>query len=231
MNLAKLVGDAVDRVFAEEPGLHGFTRHDAKEGESFRRYYRATSYSEREIQVYRDKYWTKGGGKAYVELFCLIPEVQRVLGGVEQSWLKPDYSKPIICFQFRTSPNATEPMWEIRTPEDVAVFETNLGRWLTSEGLPWLNRLDTREGLLDYLARAGDHIYLARLRAHWGQRETAMQHVAAYLKTLPRQIERQLQSLTDAGLLSKDDQTFLLKASIQVDEEYRRRVQAWLKEI
>jgi hypothetical protein len=93
-----------------------------------------------------------------------------------------------------------------------------------------LNRLDTREGLLDYLARAGDHIYLARLLAHWGRREAAMRHMTAFLNALPRQIERPLQSLTDAGLLTTDDQALLLKASIQNDEEYRRRVQTWLKE-
>jgi hypothetical protein len=230
MNLAKQVGDAVDRVFADEPGLRGFTKHDTKSGDSFRRYYMATAYAEREIQVYRDKYWTKDGGKVYIELYCLIPEVQQLLGGVEQSWLNPDYSKPIICFQYRTSVDADETLWEICTPGDIAAFEMELRRWLTSEGLPWLNRLDSREGLLGYLARDGDHIYLARLLAHWGRREAAMRHMTAFLNALPRQIERPLQSLTDAGLLTTDDQALLLKASIQNDEEYRRRVQTWLKE-
>jgi hypothetical protein len=38
-----------------------------------------------------------------------------------------------------------------------------------------------------------------------------------------------LQTLTDAGLLSSDDQAILLKASIQSNEDYQRRIQAWLE--
>jgi hypothetical protein len=229
VNLAKLVGDAVDRVFREAPELSPFARRDARDGASLRRYYHATAYAEREVDVYRDKYWTKNGGRIFAELYCLIPEAQRVLGGVEQSWLSPDYAKPLIYFQYRTSLDANDARWEVNTPADVASFEAGLHAWLTSKGLAWLDALNSRDGLLDYLARNQSHVDLARLSAHWGSAGEARNHVVRYLNTLPRQNERALKLLTEAKLLSREDEAYLIKASLQSNEEYARRVRAWLE--
>ena len=149
MTLAQRIGTAIDRIFAENEALRCFERWDAKDGMSLRRYYAATPYSEREVSIYRDKWWTKDGGTIRMELYCLAADVQLAFTGVEQRWRALDYTQPIAVLQYRLGAHAVDaPLeWTIRSSDDLPRLGADLARWLPDEGLRWFGELDHREGV------------------------------------------------------------------------------------
>lgn len=226
MSLSRAVGAAVDAVFAVAP-LQAFSRLDAARHASIRCYYRRVPGAEWEITVYRDKWWGKAGGRVYLELFCLVAEVQRLLGGCEQSWLNPDYSRPLEVFQYRTSNPDDDTQWEITSVADVVPFTDAVREALQRRGLPWLESLTTREGVVDHLLASGAHLTLAALLVGYGDAVAARAAFARYLCGYPREIDGALAQMTTLGVIDAAEQATLARASLQAQEAYARAVQQW----
>jgi hypothetical protein len=229
MSLTKRIAHVVDQVFNEEDALRAFRLLEAKDGISFRRYFRQGPYSECEVSIHRSKWWTAKGGEVFGELYCFIPEVQLAVYGVQQSWLAPAQGTDLFYVQFRTS-GCGEPFEQsVAGSDDLAGFERGLRRWLRSVALPWLQQFESRQGVLEHVERKEDSYLLALLHAYFGELTKAKQSTARFLAGLPRSIEGQLVALGERGLVSAEDKGYLLKASIQSSEEYGRRVQTWLE--
>jgi len=245
MALANDVTAAIDRVFTQERRLQCFVRHGAADGVSFRAYVRATGTTQCQVLVYRDKWWSRTGGTIYGELYCLVDAVQFALTGAGQSLADPDFGRPLHAFQYRTSPvgmasvgmaaaasegtvdRVFDPVWEVRSPDDVAAFEDGLGGWLRVAGSDWFEQFERPDGVRRFLAARGDHVTLALLAATAGDPDAARACVTDWLAGLPRDIERRLDALLAAGAITPDDDAFLRRASIQSRDEYARRVLVW----
>ena len=214
MSLAKHIGVAIDRIFKDEESLAKFSKLEKSDGSSFRRYYMATNYSEREVCVYRDKWWSKSGGRLFVELFCFPEEYQLALSGRQQTWIEPDFNQPLHHFQYRTSNTENSMQWEIQSLEDVGRFKKELWSFLTDEGLVWFNQFDSTERVLEYLSKRNYHVDLAQMLDYLGRIDETKKEVEAYVLTLPRQNELQLERLRERSLLSTEETEFLQKASM-----------------
>ncbi len=225
--LRRAVAAAADAVFAH-PRLAGFARLDAGGGHWIRRYYRRRGDDEHEIAIYAGKHWGAGGGLVYAELFFLGADVQRALGGGEQSWLDPDYARPLAVLQYRTAREAVNTEWRIASGDDVETFAAALGAFLPGEAHDWFAALSTPDGVVAWLERQARHLSLACLHAHLGNRDAALAALRDYLRDRPRQIEDDLARLVACGLISAADGDELQRASLQHEEEYARRVAAWL---
>lgn len=229
MSLTKRVVHVIDQIFEEKDGLRSFRLVETTDGVFFRRYFRQGPYAEGEISIQRSKWWTAKGGEVFGELYCFIPEVQLAVHGVQQSWLAPDPESPLFYFQFRTS-GCGEPFEQsVTSNDDLSGFEQGLRRWLGSAALPWLRQFESRRGVLEYVGKQENAFLLALLQAHFGKPSQAKQNTARFIEGLPRNIEGEFDTLRARGLLSEEDHRYLLKASIQSNEEYGRRVQAWLE--
>jgi hypothetical protein len=247
MALAIDVTAAIDRVFAEERRLQGFSRCRVADGVSFRAYVRTTGTTQCQVLVYRDKWWSRTGGTIYGDLACLVDAVQFALTGVGQSLADPDFSRPLHAFQYRTSrvgmasagmaadASASEgtggqtfdPVWEVRSPAEATAFGDGLRGWLQGAGMDWFEQFDRPDGVTRFLAARGDQVTLARLAAAAGDPHVARAHVSEWLAGLPRDIERSLDALLAAGAITGEDDAFLRRASIQSRDEYERRVRGW----
>lgn len=227
MSLTKQIVHAIDKVFQEEDGLRGFQLLDAKDGISFRRYLKRGTYSDWEVSIHRSKWWTARGGEVFGELYCFVPEAQFAVFGVQQSWLTPAQGVRLFHFQFRTSGDGSQFEQSVGSAADLPAFEQGLRHWLSAAALPWLQQFERRQGMLDYLEGKEDSYHLALLQAYFGEWSQAKQSTAKFIAVLPREIEERLRTLRERGLLSEDDARYLLKASIQSNEEYAQRVQKW----
>jgi hypothetical protein len=228
MILNERLTTAIDLVFAETGILSGFSKRETQDGISLRRYVMVTSYAERGVTVYRDKWWTKNGGQVFVDLLCFVPEVQRALSGVDERWQESDYNHPVFSFQYRIMEATPRLQWQIDSPESIAAFTQELADFLANTGTEWFGRLDSRDGVLDYFAKKEDAFSLALMCKHLGSAESAREHVCNYLKKLPRHIQHQIDRLSEAGVLSQEDKTYILAASLQRNDEYQRRVENWI---
>jgi hypothetical protein len=228
VSLSKSIGASLDRMFRSNPELDGFSKLKAS-GQDLRRFFQATPFAEREILFYLDKWWEKDtGGQVYVELFCLVPAVQLALTGLAQSLEMPDYNVPFTHFQYATGEPSQKRSWEIHSAADVADFEIQMKSWLSSVALPWLARFSSLQGTMTHMRDQRQFHMLAMLLASQGDRAGAQDAAVAWLRSLPRQIEKKLQKLAAVGLLSAQDETVLLNASIQSEELYRERLNGWL---
>ena len=226
MSLSKLVSRAVDQAFSD-PRLGDLSLIKEKDGISFRRYYRKTNTAECEVSVYRDKCWTKAGGSIFVELFCLVAQYQRAMGGCEQSWLAPDYKKPICHFQYRSGRNSLSTERTISRADDARDMEPWLREFMLSTGLPWFAAFESREGIAGYLERQGYYLQLARWHDFLGERNVGLGWFKQFLLGFPREIERDLAEMEETGLISESEREALLRASIQEQSEYERQVRQW----
>ncbi|KQZ34242.1 hypothetical protein [Duganella sp. Root1480D1] len=222
-----LLGKALDRVFLEAPLVATFEKQKGS-GHHLRRYFHAGENTQREIVFYRDKWWTANGGTLYAELCCLVPEVQHAVHGMAQSLLSPDYNIPSNHFQYVLMELEPKRSWELHSPEDVAVFEREIGDWLRTIALPWLNQFESRDGVIRFLQSKRQFVTLATYLASLGDGNGASQAVATWLEGLPRRIENSLGRLAGKGLISPDDAAYLTKASIQIEEDYKQQVFEWL---
>jgi tetratricopeptide (TPR) repeat protein len=230
MTLAKAIAIALDRLKQELSELEAFSRLKVN-GQELRRFYHASKALQREICFYRDKWWNKDGGVIHGELFCLVPEVQLALAACSQSLADPDYTKPFEHFQYSLSNSDVERSWQIRSLEDVKAFERSIKTWIISIALPWFEQFESQEGVLGYLERSQQWLRLARLHNHLGERAEALMRLVAWLETLPRNIEAQLDQLRDEGLLSDSERKMLTRASLQEETGYRQAVDAWRKSV
>lgn len=226
MSLTKAVMRAIESAFSD-PRLGEFSRLDAKDGHSFHRYYCRSETAEREVSVYRDKRWTKSGGKVYVELFCLPAELQIAIGGVNQSWLNLDYGRPAVHFQYRSSRGAQSTERTVESNDDAEKLAVWMVDFLVATGLPWFRSFDSNEGVTDYLEHEAFQILLARWHAHLGNREAALDAFQSYLLEYPRDIERELSEMESVGLIDAAQRASILKASIQEQAVYEREVRRW----
>ena len=225
-SLSKLVGQAADRAVSQNEKLTGFTALAERDGMAVRRFYRATARSEQEIFIYRDKWWTKAGGTAQVELFCLVAPYQVAMTGLRQSWRRPLKDVPLHHFQHALS--GANPAWPIANTADVQTFESAFSQWLAAVAIPWFERFESDDGVIEYLAMRGLHAWAARFLVSMGRVAEARTYVDKYLSTLPRQAEREFEALKEAGLLSEDDFKELSRASLQHVDRYRSFVDAWV---
>jgi hypothetical protein len=228
MSLSSHLAETVDRVFRAESKLAPFRKLKPASGNELRAYYAETSTTQREVLFYRDKWWTKGGGKAFMELICLVPVVQRALSGTEQSLADPDYSKPFNCFQYAMLEPNPRREWTIHSEQDISSFEADLRRWLPTYGITWLEQFESLEGVITFMRANKQLTSLALLHAFLGDKHVARENMIEWLRSHPRQIERHLQSLVGAGLLSEIDKTKLLLASVQREDLYRDQLEAWI---
>ena len=226
-SFTKAVAAAVDAAF-EDPALAQFAPIADVHGDILRRYYRSDETAEYEVCVYRDKWWTKAGGAVRADLYCLVSEVQQALGRCSQSWLSPDYDRPLEHFQYGLGNPAMDLTHEIRSDEDATRFAQALSQFLRETGLAWFAQFQSPEGIANYFLSEGHFHSLARYRAHLGDGEGARTALKQYLQSLPRQNEQELETLASCGLLSEDDRRFLASATLQEQTEYEKRVREWL---
>jgi hypothetical protein len=228
MTLSTSIGTALDRVFASIPELAPFAKLKAS-GQDLRRFFHDTGQTQREVLFYRDKWWSKeDGGDLYLELSCLVPAVQAALHGAPQSLAAPDYSVPFSHFQYGTTEADPQRVWSLRSPADVTAFEEKMRTWLPSVALPWLAQFESTEGVVRFMREKKQFHRLAIVLASLGDAAGARDSMMHWLEQRPRQIERHLQRLAAAGLLSAQDEAFLLRVSIQSEEQYRQRLAGWI---
>lgn len=196
-------------------------------GSDLRSYFRESSASQCHVLFYRDKWWTKEGGSLYGELFCLVPRVQLALSGKNQSLAKPDYSVPFHHFQFGLLESDSERGWQIRSAQDVHQFETVVDSWLSSTAAPWFKQFDTDDGVIDFMKRNKRFVDLALLLLAEGKPADAKGHLVSWISQLPRQIERPLGELLNAGLITQAEHAMLSRASQQREDHYREMVSTW----
>lgn len=230
MPLIKTIGSALDGAIAGNPGCEGFVTLKAASPE-VRRYFREDAFSQCQILFYRDKFWTKEGGSLYGEVFCLIPAVQQALCGKSQSLAMPDYSIPFHHFQYGLLEHNPERCWQIHGEADVPGFAAAIDLWLARAALPWLAQFDSIEAVIAFMQRHGRFVDLALLCAAQGAPASSALHLVAWINQLPRQIEKPLARLLEAGLLSQDDHRLLSRASIQREDHYREQIDAWIATI
>lgn len=228
-SLNKVFGQALDGALAAA-GASAFARVAPGGGPTLRRYFARDGQRQMEITVYRDKWWSAEGGTLHADAYCLADDYQQALGGVAQDWLKPDYAQPLHHFQLVFDDQARRFSMTLGSPADATALADTWQAWLKQEALPWLERLETAEGVLDWLTRRGLHAQRARYLLHQGRPEQAAGAVRDYLRTLPRNIEQPLRQLCGAGLLSEQDEALLLRASLQHEDRYREAVERWLSE-
>jgi hypothetical protein len=149
--------------------------------------------------------------------------------GVEQSLAAPDYAKPFGHFQFGLLEPAGAPTWQIGAPSEVSEFEGTLREWLTRVAVPWFDALDSLEGVERYCRERGNFLLLAKLRAHIGRADDAKRELTAFLRGLPRQIDKALEGTVRLGLLTDKEYAYLLKASMQSHDDYQRRLDKWME--
>lgn len=225
-SLTRAVGAAVDEVF-KHPRLQAFRKVPKSDGLSTRRYHRKTPAAEFEVSVYRDKWWDTSGGRLYAELYCLVDEVQRLLGGCTQSWLEPDAAKPLIHFQYSMDIGADRPEWRIASIDDVAELHAELERFLVTDGLRWCVQFESRAGVFDYLEAQEAHVLVAELHAALGENERALRAFVVFMAGLPRDVETPLQKMRSAGVIDEQEERFLLRSSLQREDDYVRLLQQW----
>ncbi len=229
VSLTKAVAVAVDDAFAHED-LQAFTQLAGRDGMSIRRYYRRTAATECEVSVYVDKWWEKSGGRIHVELYCLVDHVQKRLGGCEQSWIDPDYARPLCHFQYRAGRHSTDTQYEVFSQDDARAFGTSLLRFLLADGLPWFERFQSEQGVLDYLREQGNHAWLAELHAHRGEAQSARVSFREFMRACPRNVEEVLNRMVAAGVINESEAAALRLASLQEETEYHNRVKRWCEE-
>ena len=225
-SLSKLVGLAADRAVSDNEQLAGFTAIADLAGMDVRRFYRANARLEQEISIYRNKWWTKAGGTAHVELFCLVASYQVAMTGLSQSWRRPLKDAQLHHFQHALS--GVNPAWPIANTTDVQSFESGLSQWLATVAIPWFALFESDNGVIQYLAMRGLHAQAARFLGSLGRMAEARTYVSKYLSTLPRQADREFEALKKAGLLSEDDFRELSRASLQHIDRYQSFIDAWV---
>jgi hypothetical protein len=226
-SLSQLVGLAADRAVSQNEKLAGFTPLADVDGMSVRRFYRAAPNLEQEISIHRDKWWTKAGGMAHVELYCLVASYQVAMSGLSQSWRTPIKDVPLHHFQHALS--GANPAWTIANAADVQRFEEGLAQWLAAVAIPWFAFFESDDRVIQYLATRGLHAQAARFLAGLGRIAEARACVNKYLSTLPRQADHEFEALKKAGLLSEDDFSNLSRASLQQVDRYQSFIDSWLR--
>jgi hypothetical protein len=225
--LSKQVGLAADRVISKNPQLAGFAPIADRAGMDVRRFYRATEGAEQEISIYRDKRWSKAGGTAHVDLFCLVASYQAAMTGKSQSWRRPLKGVQLQHFQYALG--GVGPSWPIASAMDVQTFESGLSEWLATVAIPWFAQFESDDGVIGYLLTRGLHARAARFLAGLGRMVEARAELGKYLSTLPRQADREFAALKKAGLLSEDEFRELSRASLQHIDRYQSFIDAWAK--
>lgn len=226
MTIARTLGRMLDHLTTDGGALRGFSRLP-NAGHEVRRFFAETAFAQREVVFYRDKWWTAEGGTLNLEVMVLAPEVQLALAGRPQSLASPDSAVPFIGFQYGLTVGAT-PTWAIASAEDARGAADQAAEWLRTEGLPWMDSIDSMDGVIALLERTRGHQRLARLHAARGDGDAARRALAAWLRTLPRQADRALAELHDAGVLAAGDLPVLRTASLQREDVYAAEVESWL---
>ena len=221
------VARAVAGAFAA-PELAAFEALDDRSGATVARYYRARAGVEQEVAVYRDKWWSNEGGSVSAELYCLVPEVQRAVTGHEQQWLNPNLDRPLLVFQYRTDPGAEDVVWPVTSVETAEAFGERLLDFLCHTALGWFEHFVDNASLDNYLTARQRHHERVCLFACRKEPAAAEAALRAYLLDLPRGNEQALDRLVSLAVLDADDRAQLLKASLQTQEGYAARVEAWL---
>lgn len=228
MTLSTDIGHAVDKLISKTPDLSTFQKVDVLLGQGIRRYFMETSFAQRELLLIRDKWWTKEGGKVYVWVACLAPTVQMALQDAAQSLRTPDYTGASPNFQFCLTDLGKQASWEVKSKSDVVALIDSLATWLRVSALPWLERLNSMDGVISWLNEQGNHFTLTRLQAALGMNDTARSSLAAWLRTYPREVDRELEQLVQDGILTEEDYSRLRLASIQHRDTYVAQLEAWL---
>lgn len=222
MALSQIFATALDGLFKTEQRLAHFARIKP------RKYRSSTTYAELEIDIALDKYWHKSkGGKVIVDLYSFVPDIQEKIHALYQYWDKPDYSKPLYYFQYRGDASEFDPVWTVHSEQDINDFVEQMSLWLKSDGLPWFDNFNSFNTIVSFLQKENRPYALAELYAAYSEKTQALQFLFKYLIALPRNIESQLQNLCDKNLLSENDKAYLLKASIQNEQEYAKRINTW----
>lgn len=228
-SLARAVAAAVDDAFSHAQ-LQAFSRLRQSDGTSIRRYYRETPAAECEVSVYRDKWWDASGGHVYAELYCLVGEYQRLLGGSPQSWREPDYAKPLLHFQYSTGDGAERPGWKVASSDDAAALGAALQAFLLARGIRWLDRFESREGVTGYLEEQRAYAPLAEWHARLGESRRALRAFGDFMAAHPRDIETPLRRMLAAGVIDETESRRLLRSSLQHADDYGEAVAQWRRE-
>jgi hypothetical protein len=227
MSLNQSLSKAIECIMQALPAYRSFSRLKSS-APVVCRYVDTTAWYQREVCFYRDKWWNKEGGKLYVELYCLVNDVQLLLSGKPQQLAKPDYAIPLKSFQYRVASDSGHGEWSIHSMEDVAAFESKVTSWLEERALSWFEQFTSMPGVIQYMQSFGYWHSLALLQAARGERAEAEAAMLAWLHTLPRQIDAPLDELTRANLLSVEAHKMLSRAALQEESRYRSAVEQWM---
>ncbi len=225
MTLIKSINSSIKSIFKSEPLLEKYKQI------SIRNYLLVGGYAEYEIFFYPCKWWDKhNGGNFFGELYCLVPEVQKILYDTDQSLAKLDYTKPISYYQYRTdSKKKIDSAWKITSLDEIDHFKSEVRDWLINIGLKWFDNFTDFQSVVDYLAERESYCRLAELLAKSDRKMEAINYLYLYLRTLPRMIEKQLNLLCECALIGIEDKNYLYKASIQSEDQYKKRLDYWIQ--
>ncbi len=175
------------------------------------------------IDLQFDKWWQKTGGKIAVNLWCghrwAVPTLGWSEGGV-------DYCST------RLSPRDNhDHWWQIHSTGQVQEFKVDLQSLLSKRGLPWFERVATKQGFLEWYSSVfpepASFPYVLEVRGHL----VASDRVRNWLATAPRGIDRHLAWMVQVGILSDDLSQRIRLASIQAESDYRKRLEQLIQEI
>lgn len=224
-SLAESTGIALD-AGAAPLLIRGFQRVKG-DGVSLRRWFLRDATTQCEVNAYRDKRWTKSGGLVMGESYVLCDAYQRALGDGPQDWLAPDFARPLRHFQHGLSADARRFELSIGAGSSRDGIARAFEDWLVQSALPWIDRLDNDQGVLDYLAAQQAFDAEAEFAMKLGVRARAASALRSFLATLPRNAEPRLQRLRAVGLLSDADFAELSFASMQREDDYREAIATW----
>jgi hypothetical protein len=175
------------------------------------------------IDLQLDKWWQKSGGMVAVNLWCGHKWNVPTLGWLDEGF---DYSDA------RLSPRENQDhWWQIQSDADVQQFGIDVERLLFERGVPWFEKVSSKEGFLAWYASANPQPatfpYVLEI---YGPTKTK-QRVRDWLATAPPGIDRYLKWLVKAGIISHELSERIHDSSIQAAATYRHEIQTLLREI
>jgi hypothetical protein len=193
----------------------GWTRENPRE---FRRHQDTTF---RSIDLQLDKWWDKSGGKIRVNM------------RLSHDW-QYGSDTPIdeVYDEFLplTHQVGNDRWWPIHSDDCIERFSSDLKTLLSDVAIPWFTTVATKEGYYTWLDSTPEHEPTFYQHLELRGIERLRREVAAWLGTLPRQIDNQLEWLVKHDLMNTDLSKRIRLASLQEVSTYKDRIEPLIAE-
>jgi hypothetical protein len=215
--LSQTLAKEFQKQLASEPFFGSWLK------EKPRAYWKRSTDLHLSIDLQLDKWWDKDGGKIAVNLGCGHRWTIPTLGWQEEGM---DYSS------MRLSPEEnTDHWWQIRSESDITCFSTDFVSLLQASGIPWFDKVATKEGFLGWYSTIYPHSSTLPYILEIHGRSALIRHLCEWLESAPSGIDRQLKWLVDVGVITADFSHRLRLASIQSVTDYQARIPRLIAEI